>query len=377
MYGLSPVWIRTCIFKLPLCENFAPHISHMYGLSPVWIRTCIFKLPLCENCAPQVSHLYGLSPVWIRIWTFNWLLCENCAPHVSHLYGLSPVWIRIWFFKRPLCENCAQQVSHLYGLSPVWTRICVLKQPLCENCAPQVSHLKRFSVVRVFTFTAILKTPAANLFTFTTLTDFYHNLTHTQAPLRITLCHNWEISSLYMTVLYSARRANHRRRIWSFSPMFVSKGRLQDITFCKTFPQASYTQFNWTLRRMSCRCINAFQFSQNMLVTPDWFPSLNELVFSYKNIFFHKWQSQMFSSSRSQKRCGRSIMWIYVLHFWEAQGVTLDTINVGGFLQLCYFIADTSDANTFRQLSHLPETTTEVSESTTYVSIWDNTVIIV
>ena len=70
-------------------------------------------------------------------------------------------------------------------------------------------------------------------------------------------------------------------------------------------------------------------------------------------------------------------MWFYVLHFVGPQGVTLATINVGGLLQLCHFIADIADANTFRQLSHLPETTTEVSEYTTYVSIWDNTVVIV
>ena len=70
-------------------------------------------------------------------------------------------------------------------------------------------------------------------------------------------------------------------------------------------------------------------------------------------------------------------MWLYVLHFGEAHGVTLDTINVGGLLQRCHFIVDTSVANTFRQLSHLSETTTEVGESTRYVSIWDNTVDIV
>ena len=50
--------------------------------------------------------------------------------------------------------------------------------------------------------------------------------------------------------------------------------------------------------------------------------------------------------------------------FFRAQGMTLVTSNVGGLLQLCHLIPDTSDANTSRQLSHLPETTTEVSEST-------------
>ena len=31
----------------------------------MWMRTCVFKLPLCENCAPRVSHLNGYSLVWI------------------------------------------------------------------------------------------------------------------------------------------------------------------------------------------------------------------------------------------------------------------------------------------------------------------------
>ena len=37
-------------------------VLHTYHIcktcfSPVWIRTCFFKLPLIENCAPHVSHL--------------------------------------------------------------------------------------------------------------------------------------------------------------------------------------------------------------------------------------------------------------------------------------------------------------------------------
>ena len=33
------------------------HYKHLYCFSPVWIRTCFFKLPLSANCAPQESHL--------------------------------------------------------------------------------------------------------------------------------------------------------------------------------------------------------------------------------------------------------------------------------------------------------------------------------
>ena len=49
--------------------------------------------------------------------------------------------------------------------------------------------------------------------------------------------------------------------------------------------------------------------------------------------------------------------------------MTLVTVSVGGLLQLCHFTGDTSDAITYRQLSHLPETTTEVCESTKHVYI--------
>ena len=31
--------------------------KHLYGFSPVWIRSCFFKLPLSEKCAPKEKHL--------------------------------------------------------------------------------------------------------------------------------------------------------------------------------------------------------------------------------------------------------------------------------------------------------------------------------
>ena len=72
------------------------------------------------------------------------------------------------------------------------------------------------------------------------------------------------------------------------------------------------------------------------------------------------------------------IQWYDLMHsILGGQVVTLVTVNVWDVLQPRHFIADTSDVNNFRQLSHLSETTTEnVSDSTWHVSTWDNTLVI-
>ena len=108
------------------------------------MRTCVFKLPLCDNCAPEVSHLNGFSLVWIWTWFFKLPLFENCAPQESHLYGLCTVWIQTWFFKLPLCENCASQVSHLHGFSPVWMRSCCNKTRLRKKTCTKSATFELF-----------------------------------------------------------------------------------------------------------------------------------------------------------------------------------------------------------------------------------------
>ena len=133
----------------------------------MWTRTCVFKLPLCENCAPQVSHLNGFSVVWIRTWFFKLPLSENCAPQELHLYGLCTVWIQTWFFKLPLCENCASQVSYLHGFSPVWMRSCYNKTRLRKQTCTKSATFELFhNSPSVYIPSHIEYTSTGNLFPF-------------------------------------------------------------------------------------------------------------------------------------------------------------------------------------------------------------------
>ena len=91
----------------------------------MWIRTCVFKLPLCENCAPQESHLYGLCTVWIQTWFFK-------LPFV-----------RIVHHRYHIC-----MVSHQCGCGHAAIRL--------DKRVPKVPHLNCFTIVQVFTFPAIL-----------------------------------------------------------------------------------------------------------------------------------------------------------------------------------------------------------------------------
>ena len=57
--------------------------------------------------------------------------------------------------------------------------------------------------------------------------------------------------------------------------------------------------------------------------------------------------------------------------------VTVVDVNVCDLLQLCHFTADTSDENTFIQMSQLSETPScTVSEHTRHVSTLDDTIVI-
>ena len=151
--------IWTCFFKVPLSENCAPQVyrvSHQCGyghvslnyillrivttgitfFSPVWLRTCVFKLHLNENCESQVSHFspqcgYGhvsSNYILMRIVNHRYHICSvspQCGyGHVSSNYILLRIVITgITFF------------------SPVWLWTCVFQLHLNENCESQVSHL--------------------------------------------------------------------------------------------------------------------------------------------------------------------------------------------------------------------------------------------
>lgn len=46
--------------------NAFEHVVHLYGFSPLWIRMCVFRLPMCVNAFRQILHWNGLLRVCDR-----------------------------------------------------------------------------------------------------------------------------------------------------------------------------------------------------------------------------------------------------------------------------------------------------------------------
>lgn len=55
-----------------------------WGLSPVWIRLCVFNELEVLNPFPQTEQTWGFSPVWTRVCRFSRLGRSNAFPQISH-----------------------------------------------------------------------------------------------------------------------------------------------------------------------------------------------------------------------------------------------------------------------------------------------------
>ena len=83
--GLSPLWISLCLFKLLDTENVFEHISHVNGFSPVWVWLWTLRFDKLLHSLPQIPHLKtGLSPLWIRVCLFRLQDVENVFEQISH-----------------------------------------------------------------------------------------------------------------------------------------------------------------------------------------------------------------------------------------------------------------------------------------------------
>ena len=88
LYGVSPVWVTMCFFKLRLSVKALPQISQWKGVSPVWTLTCLFKVPFSRNDLPQASQENGVSPVWEVICLFRLPSWEKDFPQTSQGNGV-------------------------------------------------------------------------------------------------------------------------------------------------------------------------------------------------------------------------------------------------------------------------------------------------
>ena len=149
-----PVWIRTWDFKLPLCENCAPQVSHLYGFSPVWMQTCSINALLRKRCLPQVSHFNSFSTV--QVFAFTAILNIPVSNH--HTFRFVPqrgcTFVSSKFFCVQCCvttetatlhdsiilsDMCKPPASYLTFLSNVSVKTQSTTSPCCETFQ-RVSH---------------------------------------------------------------------------------------------------------------------------------------------------------------------------------------------------------------------------------------------
>ena len=61
------------VFKWSDFEKLLSHFEHLKGFSPVWVLSCFFKLPACENIfihLNEYTDLNGFSPIWVLKFSF-------------------------------------------------------------------------------------------------------------------------------------------------------------------------------------------------------------------------------------------------------------------------------------------------------------------
>lgn len=111
LYGFSPLWMRMCVFKLPMCVNVLWHMLHWYGLFWVCDRTCLAKSPAKMN---DLSH-------WV-----HWNRHDSCGCGFSWLDSR----------RRPLPGPCAKikhQIEQLDTLLVIFKDITLTQHHLTIN----------------------------------------------------------------------------------------------------------------------------------------------------------------------------------------------------------------------------------------------------
>ena len=116
-------WRRLWVVRV----NCFPHLLHGYGLSPVCVFKCVFKLLVWANSFPQTSHSNGRSPVWTLLWLVRWDDNVNFLPQTSHSKGLTPLWTFRCSSKLYFSLKAMGQTSQKCFLSGWSSRMCCLK----------------------------------------------------------------------------------------------------------------------------------------------------------------------------------------------------------------------------------------------------------
>ena len=116
---------------------------NLFSLS-VCFKICTFRFPAETLEWLQKLHLYGLSPVWMRLWIFKLPCSLNdlllCA---TEWFFSSVCEVVIPSFLIELVDNA--QKMHLCGFSPVWIKMCLFKSlPYTKDLKHRVQDILSF-----------------------------------------------------------------------------------------------------------------------------------------------------------------------------------------------------------------------------------------
>lgn len=78
-FGITmPLWCwLKCCFSLSDREKCLPHSAHENGLSPVWVRLCLWRWDKRKNDKLQKLHWWGFTPEWVCMCRFIFCLFKK------------------------------------------------------------------------------------------------------------------------------------------------------------------------------------------------------------------------------------------------------------------------------------------------------------
>ena len=85
-YGFSPLWTRTCVFRLSFLVIRLPNVIYINGFFPVWIRRCVWsQLQLRTNCFELYEHRAYMDYLHCEYQNVGWVWCFRRNSHHIHI----------------------------------------------------------------------------------------------------------------------------------------------------------------------------------------------------------------------------------------------------------------------------------------------------
>ena len=155
MYGVMPVWFRSCFRSACFFLNVFPHVLQTCARSSLWTQLmwevrefdranckphsgqmccrmfwwsfwCSFKSLLVQNSFWHSSHENSRTPLCLARWRFKLCREMKASGHWLHLCRRSSVCRNWWPIRELFFPNDLLHMEHLKGFRPVWLMTCRL-----------------------------------------------------------------------------------------------------------------------------------------------------------------------------------------------------------------------------------------------------------